>query len=109
MSGDKIKRVRAVRKWLEKAEDSYSSHKEINGEINLIMAQAEMQRLNETHKYVSVRHWAMRLFALCVALGVFFALNSSWHMIPWEKAEKEPDLIVIQEVKESSLPAEKMK
>lgn len=68
MSGDIVKRVQAVRKWLEKAEHSYSSHKEITGEINLIMAQAEMQRLNETHKIpksaagcFGYRPWALLL------------------------------------------------
>ena len=46
MSGDTLKRVKSVKRWLEKAENSYSNHKELTGEMNLIMAQAEMQRLD---------------------------------------------------------------
>ena len=70
MSGDIVKRVQAVRKWLEKAEHSYSSHKEITGEINLIMAQAEMQRLNETHKNSKVRRWMLRPWALLLRFSL---------------------------------------
>ena len=47
MSGDTLKRVKSVKRWLEKAENSYSNHKELTGEMNLLMAQAEMQRLKE--------------------------------------------------------------
>ena len=77
MSGDIVKRVQAVRKWLEKAEHSYSSHKEITGEINLIMAQAEMQRLNETHKNSKVRRWMLRISAMGAAFAVFLGMNAS--------------------------------
>ena len=53
MSGDTLKRVKSVKRWLEKAENSYSNHKELTGEMNLIMAQAEMQRLKEVRR----NHW----------------------------------------------------
>ena len=67
---DKLKRVRAIRKWLEKAENSYTSNKDISGEINLIMAQAEMQRLKETGKPHPVRVWGKRGLALFAALAI---------------------------------------
>ena len=60
MVGDKLRRVKSVKKWLDKAEQSYSSDKEISGEINLIMAQAEMQRLKEVHPYRNVKKWGIR-------------------------------------------------
>lgn len=75
MSGDKIKRVRAVRKWLEMAEDSYQSHKELNGEIHLIFARAEMERLKETHHESNVLKWIFRFGAFGTAvllLGVLW-------------------------------------
>lgn len=81
MSGDKVKRLRAVRKWLEKAESCYSSHKEITGEINLIMAQAEMERLKETHPHRKARKRALQVAALAAAFGVFLGLNAIWHVI----------------------------
>lgn len=81
MSGDKIKRVRAVRQWLEKAEHSYSSHREITGEINLIMAQAEMQRLKETHKNSRFQRYIVRIGALGAALGICLCINLVWNAI----------------------------
>ena len=53
MPGDKLKRVKSVKRWLDKAENSYSNNKDISGELNLMMAQAEMQRLKETHLVLS--------------------------------------------------------
>ena len=73
MTGDKLKRVRAIRKWLEKAEQSYMSHKEISGELNLIMAQAEMQRLKETDRSAEKRRsWGIRLASVAAAAGIVF-------------------------------------
>ena len=72
MSGDTLKRVQAIKKWLEKAEISYSHHKDITGEINLMMAQAEMKRLKETQKISPFRRWGLRGCAMIVAVGLFF-------------------------------------
>ena len=60
MSGDTLKRVKSVKRWLEKAEKSYSNHKELTGEMNLIMAQAEMQRLKEVRGTSPWRKWLLR-------------------------------------------------
>ncbi|WP_288780909.1 hypothetical protein [uncultured Dialister sp.] len=98
MSGDIVKRVQAVRKWLEKAEHSYSSHKEITGEINLIMAQAEMQRLNETHKNSKVRRWMLRISAMGAAFAVFLGMNAFWSLMEPKAEEPErPVQIVIHD------------
>ena len=81
MSGDKLKRVKSVKYWLNKAEDSYEKDKNMSAEINLIMAQAEMQRLKEKHAIPLIRTWGIRFSALFVALflygGVNFVLDSS--------------------------------
>lgn len=71
MSGDTLKRVKSVKRWLEKAENSYSNHKELTGEMNLIMAQAEMQRLKEVRGTSPRRKWLLRGGALAVA-GLLF-------------------------------------
>ena len=71
MSGDTLKRVKSVKRWLEKAEKSYSNHKELTGEMNLIMAQAEMQRLREVRGTSPRRKWRLRGGALAVA-GLLF-------------------------------------
>lgn len=72
MTGDKLKRVQSVRKWLEKAEQSFTSHRDISGELNLIMAQAEMERLKETDRAFRRRKlWGSRLLALAAAAALF--------------------------------------
>lgn len=71
MSGDTLKRVKSVKRWLEKAENSYSNHRELTGEMNLIMAQAEMQRLKEVRGTSRRRKWLLRGGALAVA-GLLF-------------------------------------
>lgn len=71
MSGDTLKRVKSVKRWLEKAEKSYSNHRELTGEMNLIMAQAEMQRLREVRGTSPRRKWLLRGGALAVA-GLLF-------------------------------------
>lgn len=75
MSGDKLKRVKAVKKWLDKAENAYSGHRELTGEMNLMMAQAEMQRLKEVHKHSAVRKWGLRGCAMIVAVLLFFGFH----------------------------------
>lgn len=75
MSGDTLKRVKSVKRWLEKAENSYSNHKELTGEMNLIMAQAEMQRLKEVRGTSPQRKWLLRGSALAVA-GLLFVAAS---------------------------------
>lgn len=67
MSGDKLKRVRAIRKWLEMAEDSYQSHEDLNGEIHLLFARAEMERLKETHRESKILKWLLRAGAFLSA------------------------------------------
>ena len=76
MAGDKLNRVKAIRKWLDKAEQSYSRDKEISGEINLIMAQAEMQRLKKNYPHKRVKKWSIRVGAFALAIGIMFGINT---------------------------------
>lgn len=105
MSGDKVKRLRAVRKWLEKAENSYSSHKEITGEINLIMAQAEMERLKETNKNSKGRKRVLQAGALIAAFGVFLGLNAIWQVLEPSSEHTAVPMQVVQE--KETVPAVK--
>lgn len=92
MPGDKLKRVKSVKRWLDKAEDSYSNNKDISGEINLIMAQAEMQRLKETHPHEKTKKWGIRFSAMAVAAVLFMGVNSLFST----STEKSP--VVTQEI-----------
>ena len=85
MTGDKLKRVQAVRKWLEKAEQSFTLHRDISGEWNLIMAQAEMQRLRETDRAGRRRRlWGSRVLALAAAAALFSGYSL------WQSYREEP-------------------
>ena len=100
MSGDTLKRVQAVKKWLERAESSYSSHKEITGELNLIMAQAEMQRLKETRKPSTFRRWGLRGCAMIVAAVLFYGGSTLYQKT--QQPEVHPSAPVEIAVSESS-------
>lgn len=75
MSCDKLKRVKSVKYWLSKAEDSYQKDKNMSAEINLIMAQAEMQRLKEKHTSSPLQTWGLRFGALVVAVALFSGMD----------------------------------
>lgn len=71
MTTEKLKRVQSIRRWLEKAEQSYLRHREVAGELNLLMAQAEMKRLKERdYTCPKRRPWKMRIIAFIVAAGL---------------------------------------
>ncbi len=101
MSGDKLKRVKAVKKWLDKAEDAYSGHQELTGEMNLMMAQAEMQRLKEVHKHSPIRKWGLRGCAMIVAVLLFFG----FHFIDEEMNKNEIESVPVEIVIHDTLPA----
>lgn len=116
MSGDTLKRVKSVKRWLEKAENSYSNHKELTGEMNLIMAQAEMQRLKEVRGTSPRRKWLLRGGALAVAgllfLGASFLKDSffapaSTPVRPVETAVTTPTTAVVP-VEEADKKAEEV-
>lgn len=96
MSGDTLKRVQAVKKWLEKAESSYSKHKDITGEINLIMAQAEMQRLKETRRPSAFYRWSLRGCAMIVAVGLFFGGSYVYHSATEENTSQPAPIEMVQ-------------
>lgn len=98
MSGDKLKRVKAVKRWLDKAEDAYTGHQELTGEMNLMMAQAEMQRLKEVHKNSPVRKWGLRGCAMIVAVLLFFGFHFIDEEMNKNEIEAQPPVeIVIHE------------
>ena len=41
--------VRSVKMWLERAEKSYDHKSDIQGELNLMLAEAEMKNLRKNH------------------------------------------------------------
>ena len=46
---DKAERVRSAKVWLDKAEESFRSSLDVQGELSLLLAEAEMKNLRKNH------------------------------------------------------------
>ena len=103
MPGDKLKRVKSVKRWLDKAENSYSNNKDISGELNLMMAQAEMQRLKETHPHEKAKKWGIRLSAMAAAAVLFIGLSNLFSA----NADKSPVISRETTVSKEEVPEDK--
>lgn len=70
------RQIHTVRTWLDKAEQSYASDANVKGQMQLLLAKAEMQHLDEQHMLKGVRHssWIKGLFCTLAVLGVVGAL-----------------------------------
>ena len=103
MPGDKLKRVKSVKRWLDKAENSYSNNKDISGELNLMMAQAEMQRLKETHPHEKAKKWGIRLSAMAAAAVLFIGFSNLFSA----NADKSPVISRETTVSKEEVPEDK--
>ena len=103
MPGDKLKRVKSVKRWLDKAENSYSNNKDISGELNLMMAQAEMQRLKETHPHEKAKKWGIRLSAMAAAAVPFIGFSNLFSA----NADKSPVISRETTVSKEEVPEDK--
>lgn len=84
---DTVHRVRAVRSWLEKAEASFDEESDIKGELNLMLAEAEMKNLRKHHP-VS-RNW-LRAGAMVTA---FFLALGGWYAFRLTGPEERPPAV----------------
>lgn len=74
------KHVRAAREWLGRAENSLDQQDDIRGDLNLMLAQAELQRAQETKRLTRKEIWFRRsvpfLAAGIMVAGCFVFLQS---------------------------------
>ena len=69
--GANIKRhVRAAREWLGRAENSLEREDTIRGDLNIMLAQAEIMRARETKSMPKWRVWLIRALPMAVAAGI---------------------------------------
>lgn len=76
-------RLAAARQWLHQAEESFGKKKEMQGELNLLLAQAELQHVRESRKlpFWLQPRWGWQgmamafavLLSLSAGAGVFWA------------------------------------
>ena len=68
-------RIRNARNSLDNAERSFSSHQEIRGELDLMLAEAELQNLRQ--KRGGRIGWTRHTFAACAAVLLLAELKLS--------------------------------
>lgn len=66
------KHVTAAKEWLGRAEHSLDEKNDIKGDLNLMLAQAEMQRARETKHPKRNHTWMMRLTPAALAAIIVF-------------------------------------
>lgn len=113
---EQAERVRYARAWLERAEKSFDNKADVRGELNLMLAEAEMKNLRKNHGTGrKIRRLAAVLTALVLALGIwqFMRLEApssdftrpagsetaadTSRPMPQPQPEKEPEPVVTAE------------
>ena len=94
----------SAKKWLTKAEEAFDKERDVRGELNLMLAQAELQHVKEVsrskhwrHKYTAVRHGIALACAALVAVGL--------GGVYWWTSKPE-SVVPVPLVKKVTIPAE---
>lgn len=92
-TGDNMeKRIRSVKTWLDKAEQAYADDSATKGQLQLMLAQAEMQHLNEKQ---TPTLW-QRLGFWPIALGLAVLLGGGYYV--WQhQTETKPSMPSIEQ------------
>lgn len=92
-TGDNMeKRIRSVKTWLDKAEQAYADDSATKGQLQLMLAQAEMQHLNEKR---TPALW-QRLGYWPIAVGLALLLGGGYYA--WQhQVNAKPQVPVIEQ------------
>ncbi|MBQ8697860.1 MAG: hypothetical protein IJ812_06685 [Schwartzia sp.] len=91
--------VRAAREWLGRAEDSLDRAEDVRGDLNLMLARAELARAQETERPVSSVTWARRLAPLCAAMVLAGIGLAAWRGV----AEEAPPTAIERRTEEAAV------
>lgn len=93
--------ISAAKDWLNQAEDSINLENDVRGDLNLMLAQAELKRAQETKPQSLWLTWLKRLapvtLAVCIAAGVLY-----W----WQDAQNDTNKVNVPVMVESQTAAE---
>lgn len=67
-----FRRLRSARQWLKNAEEAYDTDRDIRAELDLMLAQAELQQAKEVHR---TRRWWYRYSPITQGLAVSLAMT----------------------------------
>jgi hypothetical protein len=73
------RRIRSVKSWLSRAEKNFDDADDMRGELNLLLAEAELQRLRETEGKKSARRG--HVMAAALAAGIVFISWTAWDVL----------------------------
>ena len=62
--------IRAAREWLGRAEDSLARENDVQGDLKLMLAKAELAHVGQCHRSRQLLVWGRRIAALLVAAGL---------------------------------------
>ena len=82
--------VRAAREWLGRAEDSLAQDDQIRGDLDVMLAQAELQRAQEMEGGIARRRWFRRSLPVGAAALVAGCLWGMWPAAPPPLVERAP-------------------
>lgn len=82
--------VRAAREWLGRAEDSLAQDDQIRGDLDVMLAQAELQRAQEMEGGIARRRWFRRSLPVGVAALVAGFIWGMWPAAPPPLVERAP-------------------
>lgn len=71
--------IRAARQWLGEAEHSLEENHRVRGELKVMLAKAELARVEGTPGHRFVKKWSMRLMPALVALVIAGGGYAFWH------------------------------
>lgn len=98
--------LHSARQWLTRAEEAFDKDSDIQGELNLFLAQAELQHLQEVKKSPRRRYFLLRhgtALLLAVLLTATTGMGGYWWMSHREVAKPAP--FSAQEVRMPNKPS----
>ncbi|QJW48433.1 hypothetical protein HA075_23755 [bacterium BFN5] len=89
--------LRSARQWLTRAEESFDKESDIRAELDLMLAQAELQHAKETkragewrYKYLVMRHGFALGLAMLIAVG---GLGGAFYMLQGRQIVMPPSIV----------------
>lgn len=79
------KHIRAAREWLGRAEDSLAQENDVQGDLKLMLAKAELAHVGQCPRSLKLAILLRRILALLVAIGLAA-------VIVWEPTASEPEV-----------------
>ena len=81
--------IRAARDWLGKAESSLEQQNDVEGDLKLMLARAELSHVKESPQSQKLRHFANRIVPLAVAVLLLVVGSWGWqNLMGTNKVEK---------------------